>query len=106
MGQTVNKLKGVEINYISFESGDNEALIDYNIKDKKSDKKSKLIISMSDLNKLISSIKRLINHEVDIECHKINSNSSFYQIDFKKSGLTQIDLSSFFFTNSIKQIIA
>jgi hypothetical protein len=99
-------LKEVEINYITFESGDNEALIDCKINDKESKRASKLIISMSDLNKLISSIKRIINNEVNIECHKINSTSSFYQIDLKKSGLTQIDLSSFFFSNSIKQIIA
>jgi len=101
-----NKLNDIEINYISFESGDNEALIDCNIGNKKNRRKSKLIISMSDLNKLISSIKRIINREVDIECHKMSATSSFYQIDFKKSELTQLDLSSFFFTKSIKQIIA
>lgn len=101
-----NSLKGIEISYISFESGDNEALIDCNIGRSDSNKKSRFIISMSDLNKLISSLKRIINREVEMECHKINATSSFYQIDFKKSGLSKIDLSSFSFTNSIKQIIA
>lgn len=99
-------LEGVEIDYITFESGDQEAMIDCKINNNLFHRKSKLIISMSDLNKLISSIKRIVNHELNIECHKIDSSKSFYQIDFKKSGLSNIDLSSFFFTNSIKQIIA
>ena len=100
------QLDKVEINYITFESGDNEALIDCTIDNTKSTKNSKLIISMSDLNKLISTIKKIIKSDLDIECHKLNSESSFYQIDMKKTGLTKLDLSSFFFSGGIRQIIA
>lgn len=106
MEKLAQDLKGLEINYITFESGDQEAMIDCSINNTIFPKKSKLIISMSDLNKLISNIKRVINQDLSIECHKINSESNFYQIDIKKYGITNIDLSSFLFKNSIKQIIA
>ncbi len=106
MKREKRNLKNVEINYITFESGDNEALIDCKIKNNQKSSESKLIISMSDLNKLISAIKKVINSDLNIECHKLNSDSSFYQIDMKKTGISKIDLSSFFFSGGIRQIIS
>lgn len=106
MEKKARSLKEVMINYITFETGDSEALIDCKIKENQNERDSKLIISMSDLNKLISSLKRIISSDLNIECHKINGNSSFYQIDVKKAGINRIDLSKFFFSKNIKQIIA
>lgn len=106
MEKKARSLKEVMINYITFETGDSEALIDCKIKENQNERDSKLIISMSDLNKLISSLKRIISSDLSIECHKINGNSSFYQIDVKKAGINRIDLSKFFFSKNIKQIIA
>ena len=106
MKKEMKYLKDVEINYITFESGDNEALIDCKINSETKSKVSKLIISMSDLNKLLSRIRRRLNSEINIECHKINSDSSFYQIDLKNTGASRLDLSGFLFSNVVRQIIA
>ena len=53
MEKTIQNLDQVEINYITFESGDKEAMIDCQIRFNKAEKKSKLIISMSDLKREI-----------------------------------------------------
>ncbi|MCB0477365.1 MAG: hypothetical protein KDC84_04340 [Crocinitomicaceae bacterium] len=106
MDKKARNFKSVIINYITFESGDNEALIDCKIKENKKERESKLIISMSDLNKLISSLKKIISADLNMECHTINGQSNFYQIDVKKSGIAKVDLSQFFKTSQIKQIVA
>ncbi|MEZ4936194.1 MAG: hypothetical protein R2799_01225 [Crocinitomicaceae bacterium] len=106
MDKKARNFKDVIINYITFETGDNEALIDCKIEENKKARDSKLIISMSDLNKLIFALKRVLTAELSIECHTIDKQSSFYQIDLTKSGIQKLDLSSFFKSNSIRQIIA
>ena len=107
MNATFDKL---EIQKIVFETGDLDVLVMANITQGNLSYNSQLIISHTDLNILINKMQKSGHDDHDFssmfDCEKMYNGDFLYPLDFEKTFDTAIELSSFSFDHSIRQIRA
>jgi hypothetical protein len=103
------RFENVNINKISFETGDNNVYVNTTIKRDQFKYQSQLILNFSDLNVLINKLQEQ-NPDCDIsslfEEDKLYDGSSMYTLNTNKYGDNCFELNQLEFVHEIKQIRA
>jgi hypothetical protein len=104
------KFDKIQIQKITFETGDSDVLVNANIQQGKLSYDSQLIIGYSDLNLLINKMQQLVNDDQDIsemfESEKMYNGNLMYTLDIEKKIDQNMLIEQVHFNNGFKQIRA